>query len=143
MRHKFILSTLLLGILSSGCAWMKPHYSDKEMHTYLFKKFDANGDGFITKEEYFAFIDQRFEKMDLNGDGTITKAELLDSRFYTFLPELAQAVFRDSDHDNSGTITKDEMRQAEQVRFTQMDKDSSHRLSPLEFVVNNMQEFKR
>jgi len=134
--------TLLFGMLTSGCAWMKPHYSDDEMHAYLFKKYDNDGDGMITKEEYMLFTEQRFKKMDLNGDGVITKDELLDSRFYTFLPELALAVFRDSDTDKNGQITKDEMMEAEQIRFAQMDQNSDKVLSKIEFSVNDMQEFK-
>jgi len=136
------MSVLMISILTSGCAWMKPHYSDEEMHAYLFKKYDANGDGIITKEEYFVFIDQRFKKMDLDGDGIITKEELLESRFYTFLPELALAVFRDSDTDGNGKITKDEMMEAEQIRFAQMDQDGNHKLSQAEFVVNDIRAFK-
>jgi len=122
---------------------MKPHYSDEEMHAYLFKKYDIDGDGIITKEEYMLFTEQRFEKMDLNGDGIITKDELLDSRFYTFLPELALAVFRDSDTDKNERITKDEMMFAEQKRFAQMDQNGNHMLNTREFVVNNMYEFKK
>ena len=121
---------------------MKPHYNDQQMHSYLFNKFDANEDGVITKAEYMEFIDERFDKMDTDGSGTITKENLYDSRFYTFLPELAEAVFRDSDLDKSGTITRDEMLQAEKIRFKMMDKDGNGELSKEEFVVNDMSEFK-
>ena len=122
---------------------MKPHYNDQQMHSYLFNKFDANEDGVITKEEYMEFIDARFDKMDSDGNGTITKEDLYDSRFYTFLPELAQAVFRDSDLDQSDTITRDEMLKAEEARFKMMDTDDDGKLTPDEFVVNDMSAFKK
>ncbi len=111
------------------------------MHAYLFKKYDTDGDGMITKAEYFAFIEQRFEKMDLNGDGTVTKDELYAGRFYTYLPELALAVFRDSDTNKNGQITKNEMVKSEKIRFAQMDQNSDDMLSKSEFLVNDMREF--
>ena len=141
-RQNFTISTITL-LLLTGCAWMKPHYNDAQMHSYLFNKFDANEDGVITKEEYMKFIDERFDKMDSDGNGTITKEDLYDSRFYTFLPELAEAVFRDSDLDNSETITREEMLKAEEARFKVMDRNGDGQLTKDEFVVNDMSEYKK
>jgi Ca2+-binding EF-hand superfamily protein len=141
-RQNFTISTITL-LLLTGCAWMKPHYNDAQMHSYLFNKFDANEDGVITKEEYMEFIDERFDKMDSDGNGTITKEDLYDSRFYTFLPELAEAVFRDSDLDNSETITREEMLKAEEARFKVMDRNGDGQLTKDEFVVNDMSEYKK
>ena len=132
----------MLTIFLSGCAVVKPQYSDEEMQDYLFGRYDSDRDGIITETEYFSFTEQRFGKMDPNDDGNITKTELLESRFYTYLPELAQAVFRDSDTDGNGTVTKDEMIEAEKIRFTQMDKNGDGRLVKAEFIVNNMDAFK-
>jgi len=140
--RQLLLPTLTL-LLLSGCAWMKPHYNDEQMHSYLFDKFDANEDGVITKQEYMEFIDERFDKMDTDGNGTITKEDLYESRFYTFLPELAEAVFRDSDIDKSDTITRDEMLKAEDARFDMMDLNRDGKLSKDEFIVNDMSEFKK
>ena len=140
--NQFILPTLAM-LLFSGCAWMKPHYNDAQMHSYLFNKFDANEDGVISHEEYMEFIDERFDKMDTDGNGTITKKDLYDSRFYTFLPELAEAVFRDSDIDSSETITREEMIKAEETRFKMMDQDGDSQLTKKEFIVNDMSAFKK
>ena len=143
MNKSHLLTSTITLLLLSGCAWMKPHYNDEQMHSYLFNKFDANEDGVITKAEYMEFIDERFDKMDTDGNGTITKEDLYDSRFYTFLPELAEAVFRDSDIDKSGTITRKEMLESEEVRFNIMDKNNDGKLTQNEFVVNDMSEFKK
>lgn len=143
MTTKQLLLSSLALLLLSGCAWMKPHYNDEQMHSYLFNKFDANEDGLITKEEYMEFIDERFDKMDTDGNGTITKEDLYDSRFYTFLPELAEAVFRDSDIDSSDTITREEMLRAEDARFDMMDVNKDGKLTRQEFKVNDMSEFKK
>jgi len=143
MNKKYLLPFTIILLLLGGCAWMKPHYNDQQMHSYLFNKFDANEDGVIAKAEYMEFIDERFDKMDTDGNGTITKEDLYNSRFYTFLPELAEAVFRDSDVDNSGTITRKEMLEAEEKRFSMMDENGDGKLTKSEFVVNDMSEYKK
>ena len=137
-----LLYVALISLLFTGCSLLKPNYSDEQMHNYLFDKFDSDEDGVITKAEYMDFIDERFLKMDTDRDGTITKEDLYNSRFYTFLPELAEAVFRDSDLDDDGLITKDEMIKAEEIRFKQMDVNGDGQLSRDEFIVNDMSEFK-
>jgi Ca2+-binding EF-hand superfamily protein len=142
VKLPYLLTSVLIAIFLGGCAVIKPQYSDEEMHTYLFDKYDSDRDGIITETEYFSFTEQRFGKLDPNNDGQITREELIESRFYTYLPELAQAVFRDSDTDGSGTVTKDEMIAAEKTRFMEMDKNGDGRLVKGEFVVNNMEAFK-
>lgn len=142
MYLKSIMTASILGLSLTGCSLLKPHYSDEQMHSYLFNKFDGNEDGQITETEYMAFIDERFVKMDTDKNGTITKEDLYNSRFYTFLPELAEAVFRDSDTDGDGLITKDEMIKAEEIRFAQMDLNGDGLLTKKEFIVNDMSEFR-
>ncbi|WP_345974405.1 hypothetical protein [Sulfurimonas sp. HSL3-7] len=140
IKHFAVL--LLFGYLLSGCSLFKPHFSDEQMHSYLFNKFDSNEDGIITRNEYRAFIDERFDKMNPDGGETITKEELYKTRFYMFLPDLAQAVFRDSDSDADGLITREEMVTAEKVRFRQMDSNQDGSLAFSEFVVNDRSAFK-
>lgn len=42
----------------------------------MLRRFDADGDGKITKQEIEARVTERFERMDLTGDGQITDADL-------------------------------------------------------------------
>lgn len=142
MYLKRLAAASLLGLSLAGCSLLKPHYSDEQMHSYLFEKFDGNENGIITETEYFGFIDERFDKMNPDGGKTITKAELYETRFYMFLPDLAQAVFRDSDSDADGLITREEMVAAEKLRFRQMDSNQDGSLVFSEFVVNDRSAFK-
>lgn len=41
----------------------------------MFAKWDTNGDGTITREEFTAAHDAKFAKMDANNDGTVTADE--------------------------------------------------------------------
>ena len=141
MKYTLLLTAALLSF--GGCSMLKPHYNDEQMHTYLFNKFDSNQNGIITETEYMEFIDERFVKMDTDRNGTITKEDLYESRFYTFLPALSEAVFRDSDTNGDDLINKDEMVNAEEINFAKMDKNGDGELTEKEFVVNDMTEFKK
>lgn len=46
----------------------------------LFDRADANGDGFVSKEEFAAGRDTMFTKLDANGDSTIDQAEIDKAR---------------------------------------------------------------
>ncbi|MEN8147859.1 MAG: hypothetical protein ABFR02_09610 [Campylobacterota bacterium] len=143
MKKITILTSALTALLISGCSLLKPNYSDEQMHSYLFNKFDGDEDGVSTRAEYMDFIDERFLKMDTDRDGTITKEDLYESRFYTFLPELAEAVFHDSDTDMNGLIPKEEMVKAEELNFQKMDKNGDGQLSRDEFIINDTSKFKK
>ena len=42
----------------------------------FFRRFDADGDGKVTKEEFNRFAKERFANLDVDGDGRITDADL-------------------------------------------------------------------
>jgi len=51
----------------------------KEQHRQkgqeMFKKWDTDGDGTITRQEFDAAHDAKFDKMDANKDGTVSAEE--------------------------------------------------------------------
>ncbi len=99
------------------------------------RRLDANGDGFITKDEVPEFAWQRLSKHDSDGDGKISKEERPQraprgkghprgEQFFNQLDtdgngEISEAEAGDrwqrmgrADVDNSGSVTKEELRSA-------------------------------
>ena len=48
----------------------------QEHRAFMFRGFDADNSGTLSKDEFAAHVDARFEMMDDNGDGAITPDEL-------------------------------------------------------------------
>jgi Ca2+-binding EF-hand superfamily protein len=67
---------------------------------YEFRKYDRNGDGFITREEFFAPVSLKdeFRALDKNRDGKVSREEFLDQ----------EKIFRSLDLNHDGFITLEE-----------------------------------
>jgi Ca2+-binding EF-hand superfamily protein len=67
---------------------------------YEFRKYDRNGDGFITREEHFTPVTLRdeFRALDQNRDGRVSRSEFLD----------AEILFHPLDRNHDGFITLEE-----------------------------------
>lgn len=67
--------TLILGV--SGVAIADHHKGEKgERYQHKFEKFDKDGDGKLSKEEYLSIHADRFDKLDGDKDGFITKEDM-------------------------------------------------------------------
>jgi Ca2+-binding EF-hand superfamily protein len=67
---------------------------------YEFRKYDRNGDGFITREEHFTPVTLRdeFRALDQNRDGRVSRSEFLD----------AEILFQPLDRNHDGFLTLEE-----------------------------------
>jgi len=80
----------------------------------LFKKWDTNGDGVVTKEEAQAAsaadLAKRFDELDLNKDGQVTREEMSQAREArrTAMKERFAADFKAADKNGDGALSKDE-----------------------------------
>ena len=96
---------------------------------------DTNGDGFVTREEYTANVDQRFARMDDNGDGTLTPDERPQrgggrmAREGNGAPSPAAGTAR-----QGRSMTRDEFRTMSMRRFDRIDTNRDGRLDQAELA---------
>ena len=85
------------------------HPLRRQFLEYEFRKYDRNGDGFITLEEHWAPVnlEDEFRGLDKNQDGRISRDEFLQG----------ERLFRQLDRNNDGVITWEEYSDAYRQRF--------------------------
>ncbi len=81
---KSLLYTALL-VISAGSAFAAADDAQKASYMrqkvqYEFNQMDANGDGFITKDEMVAYVSKKFDDADKNHDGKLTVDEIMDQK---------------------------------------------------------------
>jgi EF hand len=99
----------------------------------LFVLIDADGDGRVTAEEVWAYVQARFAQADRNRDGVLVLEEAQSARL---MPEsggaprpeldpmrarIAAAIFRAVDANRDGRVTPEEVRPAVDARFRALD----------------------
>ncbi|MHA2621091.1 MAG: EF-hand domain-containing protein [bacterium JZ-2024 1] len=55
---------------------LRDRWADKKPGEQIWKKWDANNDGKVARDEYIAAMKQLFDHLDRNGDGVLSKADL-------------------------------------------------------------------
>ncbi len=86
------------------------HPQRRQFFAYEFRKYDRNGDGFITHAEHWAPVSlaDEFRALDKNQDGRISRDEFLQG----------ERLFRRLDRNHDGLITWDEYSDAYRFRAT-------------------------
>ena len=88
---------------------------------------DTNGDGTVSRAEFFAKGDTRFKRLDANSDGTIGTAEFRG-------PRLARA-----DANGDGAVTKSEFAAQEDTHFKRIDSNGDKQISEAELQAAHAQ----
>ncbi len=96
MKHWFGFLLLLSGPLAA----MPPG----KLHPSFFQRYDANGDGVITREEFDRKGSELFSRLDRDGDGKITRQE--------FWRGLLRHRFQKLDRNGDGQISWEEFLRA-------------------------------
>ena len=93
---------------------------DRQQPQELWKQYDLNGDGKITREEFMAARAVCFARHDTSGDGMLTRAEVKNS----FPPQMADRIdaeFPRLDLDGDGLISREEFDRESDRLFRQLD----------------------
>ena len=84
MKRKTLITTAIVGALSLGLLAAAPVFAKGSGYgsgsgggrgAMMFDRYDTDGDGKITQDEFQAGHNERFDQMDLNGDGAVTQDE--------------------------------------------------------------------
>ncbi len=110
-------SSLTSGVLADG---------HKKSAKAMFKKWDKNDDGEISRSEFLA-IKGRYMKMDKNEDGTITRAEVTKT-----VQQRVEKIFARLDQNKDGEISLAERNMVKNERFDKIDKNADGALSKRE-----------
>ncbi len=103
-------------------------------------RYDANGDGFVDRDEWSAGQDARFKQLDVNGDGKLTQEELFArpaSAGGNAAPTARQAqrqtaYFQRLDADKDGFVSKAEFVVQAGRNFARCDQDKDGRINTAE-----------
>lgn len=83
---------------------------------------DTNGDGIVSRSEFFTAAETRFKKADANSDGVLAGTEMQDKR----------GRFARLDANNDGKLSFAEEAAGTNTRFRAMDVDNDGKLTPEE-----------
>ena len=120
-----VAASMVLATAGIGTAWAFPggQAGGSRGPQAMFERFDADGDGRVTREEVEAFRSERFDEMDADGDGRVTLDEMREAAAAR-AAERAEERFADIDDDGDGTISKDELTPGPEIDiFARLDQN--------------------
>lgn len=129
---KFQLPLAAAMLLLTGTAMAAPHEGSAFIHDY-----DANHDGQVTRAEFDAGRLARFKATDANGDGWVSEDEYVKEYSARLEQQLATS---DRSEDKKTEERQRQIRQAH-VRFGVLDKDKDGKMVQAEYDLSGARAF--
>lgn len=130
MKIHLSLAAALLAV--AGAAVAAPHEGSAFIHDY-----DADHDGQVTRAEFDAGRVTRFKATDANGDGWVSEEEYVGEYHARLEQQLAAS---DRSEDKKTEERQRQMRQAH-VRFGVLDKDKDGKMTQAEYDASGARAF--
>lgn len=130
MKIHLPLAAALLAI--AGTATAAPHEGSAFIHDY-----DADHDGQVTRAEFDASRVARFKATDANGDGWVSEEEYVGEYHARLEQQLAAS---DRSEEKKTEERQRQMRQAH-VRFDVLDKDKDGKMTQAEYDASGARTF--
>lgn len=86
---------------------------------------DTNGDGIVSRSEFFTMAESHFKKLDSNANGKIDATELHG-------PRMARL-----DSNGDGVLTRDEFAAGENAHFKQLDANTDQKITEAELMAEH------
>ncbi|HEX6834774.1 MAG TPA: EF-hand domain-containing protein [Rudaea sp.] len=107
-----------------------PANGASKLFEHMLKKYDANGDGKISHDEYIAAATAHFQAIDAQHAGKINAAEIATSpNAAKRIERRAEGLVQHLDTAGNGYITQDEFLAAAKKRFARLDKQGNGQLT--------------
>lgn len=120
---KAAIAFIALATTVSGVAMAKSHKMGKGHKMPSFEEIDADNNGGVSFDEFFAVASKRIIEADKDGNGSITVAEVVEQMGDRGSERRANRMLSRFDMNDDGAVTTDELRNRMQKRFAMMDRN--------------------
>jgi len=128
----------LFAALIAACAAATAQQADRSSKHFehMLKKWDANGDGRLSLDEYLAAASAHFQRIDVQNSGSVSVDQIANSpQAKERIEHRAQGLVRHLDTAGNGYITPDEFVAAAKARFAKLDRNGDGKLTPDELAM--------
>ena len=102
---------------------------------HMLKKWDANGDGRISLDEYLTAASARFAQIDAQNTGSVSADQIANSpKAHERIERRAEGLVQHLDKAGNGYVTQDEFVAAAKTRFAKLDHNGDGKLTPDELM---------